>query len=189
MSEGCSVRRERATQFPIERTGAKFDDFFKQGKQRDLYGKQERAALRCVQPFAPVEEAAEHDVQLTSSHDVDPLYRLHKLSVPDKHRRRPMVSWFPNLVYWTVPAVGASYRWRPAVPAGSRFDDGAPVGYLSDPAGDAPPPVDVFHQILLVLSDDAPNGTDLGTTLDRWRGYLCGWVVPRVFYVAVGHRR
>jgi hypothetical protein len=186
-----SEAEERATQFPIKKTRAEFDNFFKNSKREDLYGKQERAALRCVQPFAPVEEAAEHGAQLISSPDFDlkihNLYRLHSLSVIDKHRRLPVLSWFPSLAYWSPPAVGASYRWRPAVPAESRFDDGALLGYLSDPAGDAPPRVDVFHEIRLVLSDDAPNGTDLVTTLDRWYGYLGGWVVPRVFYVAMGH--
>jgi hypothetical protein len=184
--------QEKATEFPITKGPEEFEAFFWERKRRpELYGDHERAALRCVQPFAISEEARALgvDVQESAEHSFiqNELARLHYLSIVHKHRRLPVLSWFSRLVYWSEPPVGATYVWRPGVTTGVSFEDGTVLGYLRDPNGDAPPESEVFHELDLTITDDpARFGQDLVSTLDAWHRYLSGWVLPRMMHVADG---
>jgi hypothetical protein len=182
--------QERATEFPITKDPEEFEAFFTKNRFRPgLYGEAERAALRCVQPFAITEEGRALGVDMQTTDEVEfvqnELTRVHRLSNIDKHRRLPRLSWFPDLVYWTQPPSGATYHWRPGVAAGETFVDGTVLGYLTDPNGDAPPESEVFHKMHLTLMDD-PFRRDLESTLEAWLGYFGNWVLPRMMAVAEG---
>jgi hypothetical protein len=153
--------QEQATQFPICEDAAKFEAFFRKKGRALLYGQQQCLALRCVQPFAFTEEAATHGVTGGSTpaedRDSDAIYRLHQVSNIDKHRRLPLLSWFPGMVYWPTDE-GQSYRWEPVA---SEFRDGTILGYLSNPAHDAPPASRVFAEMKLTLMDDLVRSWDV----------------------------
>jgi hypothetical protein len=60
------------------------------------------------------------------------------------------------------------------------------LGYLTDPNGDAPPQVEVLHDMRLTLMDDPAYRVNLTDLLDRWYQYLVSWVLPRMFVAAEG---
>jgi hypothetical protein len=182
--------QETQAMFPIKKTGLDFDEFFKNPQRDVMYGQQERLALRCAQPFAMAEEMTAHGIDPGSTPEQDlmlnELYRLHTVSNIDKHRRLPVVSWFPESAYWTSNEDGAIYGWRPA-PLPTQFEDGAMLGYLFDPIGDVPPPVRVYHEMHLTLMDDPLARGSLVAVLDGWYRSLAGWILPRVVAVAEGN--
>ena len=182
-------KQETRTEFPIKKDGPTFERYF-EGRGKGLYGPQQRAAMRCIQPFALREEAAALGIDTRSTSGLDPvtdeLYRINALSVIDKHRRLPLLSLFPGLTYWTSPPDSAEYSWR-AAPSPALFEDGTLLGHLTNPAGDAPPAVRVFHEFQLTLLDDPGYRSGLTQTLDRWHSYLTSWALPRVFTVAEGN--
>jgi hypothetical protein len=189
LGRDLNAEEEWRTEFPIKQDATTFGRYFKEGRGLGLYGTQQRAAMRCVQPFALRDEAIALGIDSQSSPELDlrtdELYRINRISVVDKHRRLPLLAWFPGLTYWTTPPDSAVYSWRTA-PAPALFQDGTLIGYLSNPAGDAPPEVQVFHEFHLTLMDDPGYRSDLTKTLDRWHGYLTGWALPRLFTVAEG---
>lgn len=184
-----SESQEQATKFPICKDPQSFEDFVKQRNRRALYGPQERLALRCVQPFAFAEEARELGVDPRTTpeedRDSDAIYRLHQVSNIDKHRRLPLLSWFPGTVYWTAPSDGQSYRWHPVA---TEFLDGTLLGYFSDPDGEAPPASKVFYEMRLALMDDLVRDWDVARCLTAWHRGLTNWTFPRIFIVASGNR-
>lgn len=193
LGRDLSPDEEQATQFPICRDRSAFDEFFDNHmRRRSMYGEQERHALRCVQPFALSEEATALGLEQTTSAEIelktDSIYRLHRLSIVDKHRRLPLLSWFPNMHYWSGPPGGASYRWRQAASANAPFEDGTVLGYLSDPDGNAPPQVEVFHEIRLTFMDDPAFRRRITDVLEDWHFTLCNWALPRIFTVASGQK-
>lgn len=180
---------EQATQFPICKDGTIFDAFFQKKGRQQLYGAQELLALRCVQPFSFAEEAVALGVDPMTTpeddRDSDAIYRLHQLSIIDKHRRLPLLSWFPGIVYWSTPAgQGQSYRWQPVA---TEFKDGTVLGYFSDPDGQAPPAATVFHDMQLALMDDLVRDWDVAKCLSAWHDGLARWSFPRIFIVASGN--
>jgi hypothetical protein len=89
----------------------KFDEIYTTGRRQGLYGAQELAALRCVQPFAFAEDAArvgvvEVDDRSAEDYQHDALRRLNVLSNIDKHRRLPELDWVPTIHYWPTPPDG-----------------------------------------------------------------------------------
>jgi hypothetical protein len=100
-----STAQEALSEFPIKRDAEQFEKFFevkrkcKEGTflRRDMYSDAGIRALRCVQPFALREEAADLGIEWTRESDTEYrhniLSRLHALSVIDKHRRLPVLTW------------------------------------------------------------------------------------------------
>jgi hypothetical protein len=189
--------QEALTEFPITENAEIFGSWFnttRKGYRRsELYGDQERAALRCVQPFWFSEEAAEHGVDAASMQanewKANAIRRLHLVSNIDKHRRLPLLTWFPDLTYWEAPTDGSSLMWKPAMPVDSEFSDGTLLGYLLNMNGSAPPDVKVFHDMRLTIFDDARYRTALPDELSRWIGSISGWTIPRALIVAGGFER
>lgn len=187
-----SDRQEQATQFPITKNLGAFRHFFQQSQRRHLYGTKEINALKCVQPFALDDEARERGIDVGRSDDLsyrtDELYRLHRVSLVDKHRRLPLVAWFPRLVYWSSPTNrGQRFNWSPHTVPTMTFEDGTLLGYLTDSDGTAAPTAEVFHDMCLTLIDDPAFRRDLVEVLDNWHGHLHRWVLPRIFNVAEGN--
>jgi hypothetical protein len=189
--------QEALTEFPIKQDGFSFDEWFTVRRRScvrsELYGDREREALRCVQPFWMSEEAAEHGIDAANIREAEwnssVLRRLHTASNIDKHRRLPLLTLFPDLVYWTDPADGSSFKWTPAISASAEFADGTLLGYLSDPKVDARPSVEIFHVMRLTLFDDSSNRVELSSMLESWLSSISGWIVPRSLIVAAGYAR
>jgi hypothetical protein len=180
-------KQQLAAEFPIRANRAEFDGFFRERKVRqDMYGPREQDAMRCVQPFAIAEEAAECGVEWSTTpaeeYKIDELARLSKLSNIDKHRRLTFVAWYVDLVYWTGPRPTS---WCPARYPEAGLEDGSLLGHqvcedegisISRPTFD----------MRLTITDDPGYRQDLAGALERWQTYLEGWVLPRIFAVAEG---
>jgi len=194
LDDRMSEEQEEASQFPISPNATKFEAFFNHRIRRDMYGDVERAALRCVQPFAFREEALAHgiDPQTSPEYELlfDELHRLRTLSNLDKHRRLPLLAWYVDFLYWDDP----SYSWRGAQPRMAELKDQSVIGYLTG-SGDGPATAEATFDLRLSLTDDpAGSGSpgfivrsDLVGVLERWHYYLSNWVLPRVFIVADGN--
>ena len=92
---------------------AAFDKFFIEGRRGrargQLYGEAERAAFRCVQPFAIGDEARALGVEWNESPQsellTDHAYALNSLWNIDKHRRLPELAWVrEGPAFWTGDA-------------------------------------------------------------------------------------
>jgi hypothetical protein len=187
-----SEEQEEASQFPISSDASRFDAFFNHRIRRTMYGDQERAALRCVQPFAFREEALAHGVDVQTSPEYeflfDELHRLRTLSNLDKHRRLPLLVWYVDFLYWDNPA----YSWRYSEPRMADLENTSLIGYLTG-AGDGPARTEATFDVKLSLADDPAFEpgfmvrNDLVGVLERWHYYLEKWVLPRVFIVADGN--
>jgi hypothetical protein len=181
----------QAIQFPIQRSPQEFDEFFDDKRRQRLYGDREKLAMRCVQPFAISEEARMLGVDIQESPELqfatDEIQRLHKLSLVDKHRRLPLVAWFPELTSWMGEADENTYELVPPARSAMYFD-GAILGYFRSVSGDQPPRFDPNHEMSLALADDIYR-TDLLKTLSRWHQYLLGWVFPRAIAVLQGAQK
>jgi len=185
-------KQEGDAQFPICQTGDKLDEFFNRKNQRDLYGEQDKKAIRCVQPFAMREEAGAYGIALhTVPHvefAIDELHRLHALSVVDKHRRLPLLTWYLEINYWYDLECEWAYERRP----NTEFKDQEVIGYLKGP-GQKPPAAEAIFRFKLSLLDDPASSIgpgfhdDFTRVLGRWHDYLRGWVIPRIFIVAEGN--
>jgi hypothetical protein len=180
-------KQQLGAEFPIRATNAEFVEFFSERKVRqDMYGPRERAAMRCVQPFAIPEEAAEVGVEWSTSsaeeYRINELARLSRLSNIDKHRRLALVAWYLDMVYWTD---GEPSQWRPEPPPALVLEDGSLLGYQV--SGDDPAPKPKFD-LHLTLAEDPGYRQDLAGALERWQTYLEGWVLPRIFAVAEGNK-
>jgi hypothetical protein len=187
LNDAMTDRQKGATQFPICETGEAFVDFFEgHGIRRDMYGEQEKKALRCVQPFALREEATAYgiDVQADPHREfvTDELHRLHVLSNVDKHRRLPLLAWYLDFHFWDNPACS----WRYAQDPQAGFKDQSLIGYLTNPGGGSLP-ARVTFEFKLSLIDDPGYRQDLIAVLTRWNDYLISWVLPRIFIVAEGN--
>lgn len=185
-------KQEQATQFPICETGTDFDGFLNRSNQRNLYGTHDRNAMRCVQPFAMQEEARTYRVSVQANPQVEfainELNRIHKLSIVDKHRRLPLLSWYLHFTYWTEPSCSWKFAQRP----NSGFEDGDLIGFLTCP-DQVPPTAEAKFTFKLTLTDDPASSigpgfhSDFTDVLSRWHDYLRNWVIPRVFLVAEGN--
>lgn len=174
---------EKRVFFPVCLDRRAFDKTIVE-RLRGLFGPQDVRALTCVQPFAFGEEAAELGIEVSEQDaHFDTVYRLHSLSITDKHRHLPMTAWWPDLVYWAQPTDGGKYRWRPSRQVA--YTDGALLGVLVNLDG-TPPSVDAVHEVHLGLADFPLQG-DLVNTLENWHMVLCDWVVQRVIVVAEGN--
>jgi hypothetical protein len=180
-------KQQLAAEFPIRATRTEFDSFFREWKVRqDMYGPRERDAMRCVQPFAIAEEAAECGVEWAATpaeeYKINELARLSKLSNIDKHRRLTLVAWYVDLVYWTGPRPTS---WRPARYPEAGFEDGSLLGHqvCEDEGNSTSRPT---FDMRLTITDDPGYRQDLASALERWQTYLEGWVLPRIFAVAEG---
>lgn len=182
-----NARQRRNVRFPICRDAPEFVAFFESPERIGVFGDQERAALRSVQPFSLREEARALEVDVEDDPDSDlrlsTAHSLNRLSNIDKHRGFPNVSWVHRMCYWVEPRNGDRYEW---LPTGGAVDGGT-VGYMRNATGDAPPDTDVFHAVELRITDDPGYGPDLPAALDGWHGDLVRWVLPRLFIVASGN--
>ena len=99
---------EAATEFPICKDKAAFEQFFTTGRKARLrsrlYGEAERNAFRCVQPFALTEEMRAMGVDPATDSNTDLLtdhaYGLNALWNIDKHRRLPGLAWAVEGPVW-----------------------------------------------------------------------------------------
>jgi hypothetical protein len=193
LNDAMTDKQKGATQFPICEAGEDFDKFFaNHGIRREMYGEQEKKAMRCVQPFAMREEAGALGVEFqTDPHvefSIDELHRLHSLSVVDKHRRLPLLTWYLEFSYWN----DEKCKWGYAQQPNDEFKDQATIGYLEGP-GQGPPAAEVTFRFKLALVDDPASSIgpgfhdDFTRVLGRWHDYLRGWVIPRIFMVAEGN--
>jgi hypothetical protein len=192
LQDSMTDRQQKAVQFPICPTGNDLDEFFARRDQRDLYGDQDKKAIRCVQPFALREEAAALDVDFQTDSNIefaiDELHRLHTLSIVDKHRRLPLLSWYLSINYWNDPECD----WRYAQHPNAEFKDQAIIGYLKGP-GPGSPAAEATFVFKLSLIDDPVSSIgpgfreDFTSVLTRWHDYLRNWVIPRIFIVAEGN--
>jgi hypothetical protein len=184
--------QKRAVQFPICETGDKFDKFLNRKDQRDLYGAQDKAAMRCAQPFALREMGTAHGVEFqTDAHvefAIDELHRLHRLSIVDKHRRLPLLAWYLEINWWNDEACKWGYAQHP----NAEFKDQTLIGYLEGP-GPGTPTAEVTCRFKLALADDPASSVgpgfhdDFTSVLARWHDYLRNWIIPRIFIVAEGN--
>lgn len=187
LSGRMTDKQEGATQFPLCETGEDFENFFVGHRvRRDMYGEQEKKALRCVQPFALREEASAYGVNIQDDphHEfvTDELHRLHTLSNVDKHRRLPLLAWYLDINHWDDQGC----TWRYAQLPRTEVKDQALIGFLVN-SGEGSPSAQVTFDFRLSLVDDPGYRQDLMGVLTRWHDYLTGWVVPRIFIVAEGN--
>jgi hypothetical protein len=185
-------KQEKSVEFPIYQTGSELDEFFERKNQRDLYGSHDKEAIRCVQPFAMREEADAHGVVFQTDPHVEfvinELHRLHSLSVVDKHRRLPLLTWYLDINYWNDEKCNWGYAQHP----NAEFKDHAVIGHLEGP-GQGPPAAEATFVFKLSLVDDPVSSIGLGfredfmSVLGRWHDYLRSWVIPRIFIVAEGN--
>lgn len=183
-----TAKQEQATEFPLCQDRATFDAWCSDKRRAELYGDAERLALLCVQPFALDDEARALGVDVQDDPDLtlraDALFRLHRVSVIDKHRRLPLVSLYPDLIYWPAPD-GAVYHWQPAhLP---EYADGVALGTFTNTSGTEPPSSEPVHEMRLTLTDDPGYRPSVGDALDSWLSTLRSWVLPRMMVVVEGH--
>lgn len=192
LNGAMTAKQMKSVQFPIFETGEEFDEFLDRKDQRDLFGAQDKAAMRCAQPFAMREEAAAHGADFqTDPHlefAMDELHRLHSLSVVDKHRRLPLLAWYLEINYW----YDEKCKWGYAQHPNTEFKDQAIIGYLEGP-GPGAPTTEAEFRFKLSLADDPVSSIgpgfrdDFTSVLTRWHDYLRSWVIPRIFIVAEGN--
>jgi hypothetical protein len=190
---------EALSEFPIKRSAEQFEKFF-DGKRRlegvafvrrDMYSEAGVRALRCVQPFALSEEAAALGVEWSRDSETEYRYhflgRLHALSVIDKHRRLPALTWTADLMYWSDVPEGQSYGWRPAQGL-TEFADGALIGHFVNVGGTTPPELHPNWAMHLTFDDD-PGGrtSNFADTLENWCRSIESWTIPRMAVVAEGN--
>lgn len=187
LGEAMTERQEGAAQFPICINQAAFDEFLGRQRRRDIWGAAELAALLCAQPFALHDELTAMGAELATSLDdefrISELARLSKLSNLDKHRRLPLLAWYADIIYMTGEQPGCTWTRRQA----AALQDGDVIGHLAFPP-DAPNPSAALNiEMKLALGDDPGYTGDVVSVLDRWHGYIVGWVLPRIFTVADGN--
>jgi hypothetical protein len=90
-------KQQRAVQFPLSMDrGNAFDGTLSSNSLRDLFGDNERAALRTAQPFALREDASAAGVTFPTSDreefNINELHRLSRLDNLDKHRYLPLLA-------------------------------------------------------------------------------------------------
>jgi hypothetical protein len=195
--------RAQRTEFPIAATAEGFDSWLKREHRggftrQDLYGPDERKALRCVQPFALREEFQRHfegDGRAFESQqfpEADPredaAFVLNTLWNIDKHRRLPQLSWAMTAsVFWDSPNPPTAYVWR-SVAERESLSDGALIGRFCNTHGQGRPLADPMIDFEIRLGDSpSRGGSDLTRTLQWLHLSIGGWVVPRMFIVADGH--
>lgn len=180
-----TAAQERASEFPLRATPEKFEEFFSRNKKRKgIFDDAARRALRSAQPFALTEQWGRTIGEFDPDDEFlkDHLTRLHKVSRVDKHRRLPLVAWFPNTVYWPKPEGDVNLLW--ASNRLSHFEDGSLLGYIREVDGTTAPEVEVFHDLHLALIDDPAYRGDLVATLRQWSAHIQSWILPRIFVVA-----
>ncbi|MBR7825789.1 hypothetical protein KDK95_05675 [Actinospica sp. MGRD01-02] len=182
-----TAEQERAPQFPICSTPNDFDvKFFNARKARGpLYDDRARAALRAVQPFVNVEmllnEGADMDLDYTLAFELSELHRLDVLWNIDKHRRLAVVTWWPDVFWWT--SFGPTQRRL--LPGDGTMMDGSILFYVE---GGDEGQGDVNHEFNLALIDDParavgpePTAEDAVDLLARLHDHVTGWVLPVIF--------
>lgn len=174
---------ELSIAFPICVQDSEFDSFFT-GRRAGIFGDVERLAFRGVQPFHIPSGACVAREEVFANARGHHLYRLRRLSNIDKHRRLPIVTWFPRDTYWVNPGNLPELRYRQVLQG--EYGDGDVIAYLSAPPEDAIPELAITHTMHLALADDPVYRTELVATLWQWLGHIRDAVVPGVVRVAEG---
>jgi hypothetical protein len=189
-------RQKKATAFPICEDKRTFDRYFSEeekpwGQVRaKLYGRTERLALQCVQPFATGEEARALGVEWSTPAKqellMDGAWALNTMWNIDKHRRPLDLAWSRDQIFWWQgPDQSSVKKWRVLVPPGSFLEDNQLILELEGIRGGGRPDVTLTQEIHLVLADDpTPYKQALGDRLEQLHRSLSGWVLPRLFFTA-----
>lgn len=177
--------QERESTFPIFANPEGFERFFTHPKRVGLYDDRAREAFRAVQPFRQLEVAHGLGIALDRTFDEEYLWdKLHGLNVLwniDKHRRIPLMAWWPALIYWGSD--GATNRRL--LPGDGTMADGSVLFYIEgqdEGQGD-----EISHDFHIVLTDDpahrggAGAKPDVVDMLTNWHSHIVGWVFPTVF--------
>lgn len=179
------TKQERQATFPICATPEAFERFFQTSRRMGLYDDRAREAFRSVQPFSWLEEARELGIALERGFDEEYRWsKLHGLDVLwniDKHRRLPLLAWWPELIWWGSDGQSK----RRLLPGDGTLADGSILFYIEghdEGQGD-----EISHDFNIVLTDDPAHSKDAGATHDvvnmltDWHLHVVGWVYPRVF--------
>jgi hypothetical protein len=98
-----SADQEKASTFPMCKDPKAFDTFVR--RKKGLYDSRAYKAFRSVQPFVNLEEAHRIGVALDKSFEEEFQWsELHRLDIMwniDKHRRLSLMTWWPDLIYWS----------------------------------------------------------------------------------------
>lgn len=174
-------KQQRAVQFPLSMDRAAFDGTLSSDSLRDLFGDNERAALRTAQPFALREDASAAGVTFPTSDreefNINELRRLSRLDNLDKHRYLPLLAWHLNIAYFTEMVPPTTLHTSRHVP----FSYGDLIGHLTWIGPDPDPTSKLIVDMELTLADDPGYATGLTEGLNSWHGYLTGWILPRIF--------
>jgi hypothetical protein len=155
--------------------------FFNHGLRTNLYGPQERQAIRAVQPawlhdyLAVTGQIPAHKRSEEVAYDF--LTVLNRLSNIDKHRRLHVVTCWPDLVYWSSDGP-SKRRWAwGALP----LKNGGILGHLyTDPEHPEPPP-SLHHEMELRIPDPpGAAGMDVVDLLGAIHRDVTVRVLPRL---------
>jgi hypothetical protein len=185
-------RQEQASEFPSCATPEKFAAWLRERGRETLFGDHERRAIECVQPYAFDEEARALGIDVQAdphrTRHADAIFRLHSISVIDKHRRLPTAVLIPELAYWGGDGAD-TYDWRPV--SASTYSDGSVLGRFVNVSSETPPVVTPHVGMRLVFGDDPMfalqpgSAPEIGDALQGWLQTIRGWV-PRMMVVAEG---
>lgn len=178
--------QERDSKFPICKSPADFDKFVR--SKRELYDDRSFKAFRSVQPFVNLEEAHRIGVALDRRFEEEFKWsELHRLNITwniDKHRRLSLMTWWPNLIYWSSD--GESNRQ--AFPGDGTLANGSILLYIEgadEGQGDR-----ISNEFVLILSDDPAFSRNDGARedvlnlLESWYKHIVHYVIfPRMFTI------
>lgn len=109
--------------------------------------------------------------------EYDHLHVLRQLSNIDKHRRRHVLTCWPDLIFWESDKP-SKRQWQWGQPP---FVNGAILGYLIDDPEHTEPPPKLRHEIDLRLTrPEGATRTDVAQLLEGIHQRVTGWVLRRV---------
>lgn len=185
LGRDMSEDEEAATAFPIFTRPRDFKSSMKK-VSGTLFGDSDQLAFRVVQPFHTPKSVTVRQADVLASAPGNHLNRLNRLSNIDKHRRLPIVTWFPRDTYWVDDGSLPALQYRQVLQGA--YGDGDVFAYLSAPSEETVPELAITHTMHLVIADDPAYRTELVGTLWQWLTHVRDWAIPEVVRVASGGR-
>jgi hypothetical protein len=182
-------QEEHACQFPIRSKPSELRKFFKHCLRTNLYGPQERQAIRAVQParlhdyLAETGQIPAHKRSEEVAYDF--LTVLNRLSNIDKHRRLHVVTCWPDLVYWGSDGP-SKRRWAwGALP----LKNGGILGHLYVDSEHPEPPPSLHHEMeLRIPGPPGAASMDVVDLLGEIHRDVTVRVLPRLLGPQLGSR-